>query len=97
MSALLSRDFLESIGVNLDERTYESLSRHYEDTLNERVINEIVGELDTDQLTELTALKGGDSDNLRKWLVANIPRLDEIIENEIAILMGEVAESSDKI
>lgn len=97
MGALLSRDFLESIGIDLDEQTYDSLSQHYEDTLNERVVSEIVEDLESDQLIELTALKDGENDDLQEWLVANVPHLDEIIEDEIAILMGEIAESSHSI
>lgn len=97
MNELLSRAFLESIGVNIDDEKFAALSQHYEDTLNERVINEIVEELDENQLGELTTYRDGDTESLQQWLVVNVPKLDEIIEDEIAILLGEIAESSEKI
>ncbi len=94
MNGLLNKQFLQDIGVTLDDQTYETLSKYYEDTLNERVIIEIVDELDEKQLEELHSLISKDSVVLNQWLIANIPKLDEIIEDEIAILLGEIAESS---
>lgn len=97
MHGLLNRKFLEGIGVELDEQTFDALSEHYERTLNERVMAEIVDGLDEDQLEALHSLEGGETDLLCAWLVANVPQLDEIIEDEVAILLGEIAESSDQI
>jgi hypothetical protein len=97
MNGLLNKQFLQDIGVTLDDQTYETLSEHYEETLNERVIIEIVDELDEKQLEELHSLTSQDDSMLNQWLVANIPKLDEIIEDEIAILLGEITESSQKI
>lgn len=97
MSELLSRDFLQSLGVILDDDTYASLSEHLEDTLDQRVIEEIVDELDEEQLRELTTLRSGSSEVLRQWLVVNVPQLDAIIQDEVAILLGDVAERSGEI
>ncbi len=97
MNGLLNKQFLQDIGVTLDDQTYETLSQHYEETLNERVITEIIDELDEKQLQELHSLTSQDAGALNQWLAANVPKLDEIIEDEIAILLGEIAESSEKI
>jgi len=97
MNGLLNKQFLQDIGVTLNDQTYETLSEHYEETLNERVIIEIVDELDEKQLEELHSLTSQDGGVLNQWLVANVPKLDEIIEDEIAILLGEITESSEKI
>jgi len=97
MNGLLNKQFLQDIGVTLDDQTYETLSERYEETLNERVIIEIVDELDEKQLEELHSLTSQDDAALNQWLVANVPKLDEIIEDEIAILLGEITESSEKI
>lgn len=96
MDGLLSKQFLANIGVVLDEQTYQALSEHYEETLNDRVMSEIVDELDDSQLEELQKLKNT-PDKLPEWLLKNVLQLDEIIEDEIAILMGEVAEDSNKL
>ena len=97
MDGLLSKQFLSDIGVTLDEQTYQALSNHYEETLYSRIIDEITLELDERQLEELASLKAADTQVLRQWLVTNVPQLGEIIEDEVAILMGEMAENSDQI
>ncbi len=97
MPGLLNKKFLEGIGVELNEQTFDALSEHYEQTLNERVMAEIVDGLDQDQLQALHSLEGGEADPLSAWLVANVPQLDEIIEDEVAILLGEIAENGDQI
>lgn len=97
MNGLLNKQFLQDIGLTLDNQTYETLSEHYEETLNERVIKEIVDELDEKQLEELHSLANQDDSIINQWLASNIPKLDEIIEDEIAILLGEITESSEKI
>lgn len=94
---VLNRQFLADIGVRLDEQTYQALAGHYEQTLNNRVLEEITLELDEQQLKQLEALKDATSGELTDWLAANVPQLGEIIEDEIAILMGEIAEKSDQI
>lgn len=97
MDGVLNRQFLADIGVRLDERTYQVLADHYEQTLNDRVLEEITLELDEQQLKQLETLKDAAPEELAAWLAANVPQLGEIIEDEIAILMGEIAEDSDKI
>ncbi len=97
MHGLLNKKFLEGIGVELDEQTLNALSEHYERTLNERVMAEIVDGLDEDQLEKLHSLESGEADLLSAWLVTNVPQLDEIIEDEVAILLGEIAENSDQL
>jgi hypothetical protein len=34
---------------------------------------------------------------LKNWLVENVPDLSEIIQDEVAILLGEIVENSDEI
>lgn len=97
MGELLSRQFLKSIGVELDEETYLALSKHYEDTLDDRLVQAIIEELDENQLEELSRLRGTSGQLLQEWLAVNVPKFDEIIEGEVAILMGDIAESADSI
>lgn len=97
MDGLLSKRFLASIGVTLDEQTYQALSEHYEETLNTRIIEAITEELDERQLEELSRLKTADQQLLDTWLATNVPQLDTIIEGEVAILMGDIAEGADNI
>jgi succinate dehydrogenase flavin-adding protein (antitoxin of CptAB toxin-antitoxin module) len=93
----LNKEFLESIGVHLDDETQKALSEHYDTTLSDRVTTEIVEELGDEQLRELQMLKDASDEELQAWLVTNVPELNEIIEDEVAILLGEIAENSDKL
>lgn len=97
MDGLLNKQFLSDIGVILDEQTYKALSEHYEETLNNRIIEAITEELDEHQLEELSSLKNADEQSLQEWLATNVPRLDEIVEGEVAVLMGDIAENADNI
>lgn len=97
MDGLLDKNFLADIGINIDDRTYDALSKHYEETLNNRIIEAITEELDEHQLAELSNLKNADEQSLRKWLIMNVPQLDEIIEGEVAVLMGDIAENAETI
>lgn len=92
---LLNKEFLHNIGIDLDEVSYQALSGHYEETLFHRVTQEIVEELSEEQLTQLHTLAGKDTE-LGAWLKLNVPQLREIVEDEIAILLGEIAEHGDR-
>lgn len=97
MTALLSKEFLEIIGVKIDDIEYDLLSNHFEHTLNERVMTEVVNYLDDSQVIDFARIKDSDDDTLRAWLIENVSQLDEIIEEEVAILLGEIAEHADSL
>ncbi len=94
MNGLFSKKFLKSIGVEIDDDTYVTLSEQYEQTLDNRVLKEIAEALDERQLKEFQTLKQASSEERERWLIENVPELDEIIEDEIAILLGEIAENN---
>lgn len=94
---LLSRQILENLGINLTDEDYQSLAGHFETTLDERVINEIVLELSPEQATELAALQQSSDEEVLAWLQANVPDANEIVSDEIDILLGEIAENSEAL
>lgn len=96
MNVLLDKAFLNEIGVILDDEAYASFSEHYEDHLRERVVDEITSELNEAQLAELHAFEKKSDEELQAWLKTNVPQLKEIIEDEVAILLGDIAEDSRK-
>lgn len=93
--AILGRDLLESLGINLSDEDYALLADHFETTLQERVINEIVMELEPDQAQQLTTMQTSSDDELLAWLQANVKDLPEIVSDEVDILLGEIAENSE--
>lgn len=95
--ALLTKEFLSSIGVELDEQSYQLLAEHFESTLQERIINEIVEELTPEQAEELARMHQAGDEKVYPWLVQNVPDLGDIVADEVDILLGEIAEDSEKI
>jgi hypothetical protein len=96
MSAL-TKDFLESIGISLDDATFEAFANHFDTSLKERILSDIIDDLDDDQLAELEQMKNTDGDQLWHWVQANVTDLNEIIQDEVDILLGELAENADHI
>lgn len=94
---LLNKTFLTDLGINLDEAQYEALADHFETTLQERVINEIVEELTPEQAQELTHYQSSSDQELSVWLQANVENLSGIVSDEVDILLGEIAENSEQI
>ncbi|HRC27856.1 MAG TPA: DUF5663 domain-containing protein [Candidatus Saccharimonas sp.] len=95
--ALLDRTFLTDLGIALSDEDYQALSAHFETTLHERVIDEIVDELTPEQAEELAHLQQSDDATLQQWLTTNVSDLDEIVSDEVDILLGEIAENSEAI
>ena len=93
----LSKEFLESIGIRLDDQTYTEFSNHFESTLHDRIIDSVIDSMNDEQIEQLTQMRGIHGDQLWHWLSANVPELSDIIRAEVDILLGELAEHSDKI
>lgn len=96
MSAL-TNEFLESIGINLNKETFVEFSSHFDETLKERILSDIIDELSEDQLIEFEQLKDVDGDHVWHWIQNNVKDLKDIIQEEVDILLGELAENSDEI
>ncbi len=95
--AILNKEILEQLGIQLTEEEYASLAEHFESTLDERVINEIVLSLTPEQAQELSTLQQSNDDELLAWLQSNVPELSDIVSDEVDILLGELAEHSETL
>ncbi len=94
----INEDVLKSFGITVSDADKESLIDHLNDTLQERVGTEIASMLDDTKLEALVELQEtGTNEQVGAWLSENVPELKEIVEDEIAILMGELADSRDDI
>lgn len=92
-----TKEFLEGIGIQLDDQTYAAFSTHFEDTLFDRIIDSIIETLNDGQVDELRQSHSVSGEQLWQWVQANVPDLGEIVQEEIDILLGELAEHSDSI
>lgn len=93
--SLLDKSLLQDLGIELTDQDYVLLEEHFDTTLRNRVIGEIVEELTPDQAAQLAQMQGATDEQLLEWLRANVPSFDEIVSDEVDILLGELAENSE--
>jgi hypothetical protein len=95
---VITKQLIDDLGVIMSDQNLEVLSEHFETTLDNRVVDEIAQELNVDQLKQLNAIREqGTDEELGEWLKRNVPDLKEIIDDETAILLGELADGADKL
>lgn len=93
----LTKEFLEDIGVRLDDRHFELFTEHFDKTLYGRIEDDILHSLDASKVRELGELRNSDSDQVWHWLQANVPNLGEIIRTEVDMMLAEVVRDSDRL
>ena len=98
-ATIITKAQLNAIGISLPDDQIKALIQYAEDTVNERIGEEIVDSLDSDQLKELVELQnnGASDDEVSQWIKERIPDYDEIIEDNVRIVLGELVENSDAI
>lgn len=96
---IVTKAQLNSIGINLPEDQMQALIQHVEDTINSQIGEEIVESLDDEQLKELVQMQDNDvpAEEIDTWIRERVPEYDEIIEDNVAIVLGELADNSDAI
>ena len=96
---IVTKAQLNSIGINLPEDQMQALIQHVEDTINSQIGEEIVESLDDEQLKELVQMQDNDvpAEEIDAWIRERIPEYGEIIEDNVAIVLGELVENSDAI
>lgn len=98
-TTMITKAQLNSVGINLPDDQAQALIQHVEETVNERISEEIVDSLDDTQLAELVALQDGDvpAEQLEAWIRERVPEYDEIVEDNVTIVLGELVENSEAI
>lgn len=97
MKPQISKEFLTSIGVDVDDATYDQLIEHFGETLENRIVEEVVNSLSDEQVEELAKLNDQSGADLQAWIKENVPQLQEIAQDEVDILLGELAENADQV
>ena len=98
-AAMVTKEQLNSVGIDLPDDQMRALIQHVEGTVNERIGEEIVDSLDDAQLEELAAMQNGNvpAEQIDAWIRERVPEYDEIIEDNVTIVIGELVENSDAI
>lgn len=98
MENYITEDALKQLGISLEGRDINSLLQHLNETLEERVGAEITDALDDTQLKTLLDLQEKATDEeVGQWMQANVPEFEQIVQDEIDIVLGELAENVDGI
>lgn len=94
----ITRELLDQYGIEVGEHDEALLLNHLNETLEERVGAEVTEELEDAQLMEYLHLEeNGSEEEVQVWLQQNVPELREIAQDEIDILLGELAENAEGI
>lgn len=96
--SLITAETLDEFDINLADQDVKSLLNHLNTTLEERIGSEITTALNDTQLAELAELQETATDEvIASWLEHAVPELQQITQDEIDILLGELADSSRTI
>ncbi len=98
-ATIVTKAQLNSIGISLPDNQMQALIQHVEETINKRISEEVVESLSDDQLKELVELQTGSAsaEEIDEWIREHVPEYDQIIEDNVAIVLGELVENSDAI
>jgi len=98
MDDLITPEMLAETGIIVAENELEEYLTLMNDQLTDRVGQAILEVLTDEQIDELAEVQETDDDEaLNTWLEKNVSDLEDIIQDEIDILLGEAAESSEAI
>ncbi len=93
---IITPELLASTGIQVPDDQIDSLLDYMNDVLEERVGEGVVELLDDEELEELVLLQENGSDaDIHAWIQTHITDLDEVIQDEIDILLGEAAEHQE--
>ena len=98
MQDYITKDSLLALGINLGDEDVDSLITHLNETVEERIGTEITEYLDDSQLEELVKLQESASDDeVGAWIAKTVPEFEQIVQDNIDIVIGELASSADGI
>ena len=94
----ITKEIIDQLGINLNETDVDSILAHLNSTLAERIGAEITEELDDEQLKTLLRLQETASEEeVGDWINQNVPEIEQIAQDEVDILLVELADGSDII
>jgi hypothetical protein len=91
---IVTKELLSELGIQLPEKPIDeeaAFLAHLNRVLLDRVDAEVLDELDGEDLPD------EETTDMAMWLRENVDDLDDIIQDELDILLGEVAENADAV
>lgn len=98
MQDYITKDSLAALGITLNDHDSASLIAHLNDMVESRIGNEVAESLDEKQLEELVRLQVTATDEeVGAWIATHVPDYEQIIQDNIDIVIGELAENADGV
>lgn len=96
---IVSDEQLRSIGIDLPTDQMQALIQHTEDTIAEQIGEEIVESLDDEQLAQLIEMQqsGRTEEEIEAWVIERVEDYQEIVEDNTAIVLGDLASNAEAI
>jgi hypothetical protein len=96
MQDYINKEALLALGLELSDEQVEKLLAQLNNTVEERVGEEIVESLNDDELDELVKLQeNADDQVLGEWIAKHVPEYEQIVSDAVDMTLGELAESAE--
>lgn len=97
MQQSITSTTLQQFGINLPIDQEETILQKLNELLEERIGAEIAASLDDIQLEQMADIQDDDPAKLEEWIAANVPELQEIVQDEFDILMDEIVKNEGSL
>lgn len=96
---IVSQQQLKSLGIELPDDQLQALLRHVNERISTLISEEIVDSLDGQQIEQFVAMQQNNASpqEMEQWLQQQVPEYSQIIEDNVAIVLGEVVEDIDNL
>ncbi len=96
---IISIDQLRELGIEMSDDELQALAQHVTDRVNTAIGEEIVDSLDDTQLKELLAMQDNSAprEEIEAWIIERVPEYDQIVEDNVAIVLGDLAKNVDSL
>lgn len=93
----LSKEFLNELGVTMDDQTFQMFSDHFDQELHNHILQRIIQQLGPEQVIDLGNMDGVNPDIIWQWLQSNVPNLGDVVQAEVDAMLAEVVRNSDHL
>ena len=98
MNPIITKDDLDGIGIEISIDHEKTFVEHVNNMLKERVGLAIAANFSDEQLAKMRELvQADDKVALQTWINEQVSDLDEIIEDEVDILLGDIVKNKENI
>lgn len=95
--SVLTREFLESININMTDEMFDTFNAHFSESLYLQIVDNVLKQLTDSQMKEFMTLQYENNEIVWEWLNVKVPQLNDIIRDAVNALLSEIVQNSDQI